>query len=87
MVGIKLAFHFCSLETAFVVDLLDSTVLSRLIDIMRTSSPDLQRKAASILDFAAVIEPCTEKILSIDLETGLDALFQQKTLNGHLVPL
>ncbi|KAJ8548416.1 hypothetical protein K7X08_032519 [Anisodus acutangulus] len=70
-----------SLETANVVGLLDSTVLSRLVDIMRTSSPDLQRKAASILEFAAVIEPCTENILSIDLETGLDAVFQQKTLN------
>ncbi|MCE0480967.1 hypothetical protein HAX54_038277 [Datura stramonium] len=70
-----------SLETANVVDLLDSTVLSRLVDIMRTF-PDLQRKAVSILEFAAVIEPCGEKILSIDLETGLDAVFQQKTLNG-----
>ncbi|XP_055802968.1 uncharacterized protein LOC129872116 isoform X1 [Solanum dulcamara] len=70
-----------SLETANVVDLLDSIVLSRLVDIMRTSSPDLQRKAASILEFAAVIEACMEKILSIDLETGLDAVFQQKTLN------
>ncbi|TMW92143.1 hypothetical protein EJD97_013448 [Solanum chilense] len=70
-----------SLETVNVVDLLDSTVLSRLVDIMRTSSPDLQRKAASILEFASVIEPCMEKILSIDLETGLDAVLQQKTLN------
>ncbi|MCD7468263.1 hypothetical protein HAX54_006279 [Datura stramonium] len=56
-------------------------LLSRLVDIMRTF-PDLQRKAVSILEFAAVIEPCGEKILSIDLETGLDAVFQQKTLNG-----
>nr|XP_016467347.1 PREDICTED: uncharacterized protein LOC107789979 [Nicotiana tabacum] len=48
---------------------------------MRTSSADLQRKSASILEFAAVIEPCTEKILSVDLESGLDAVFQQKTLN------
>ncbi|XP_075110137.1 uncharacterized protein LOC107812016 isoform X1 [Nicotiana tabacum] len=70
-----------SLETANVVDLLDSAVLSRLVDIMRTSSPDLQRKSASILEFAAVIEPCTEKILSVDLESGLDGVFQQKTLN------
>ncbi|KAK4716256.1 hypothetical protein R3W88_014594 [Solanum pinnatisectum] len=70
-----------SLESVNVVDLLDSTVLSRLVDIMRTSSPDLQRKAASILEFASVIEPCMEKILSIDLETGLDAVLQQKTLN------
>ncbi|XP_010321147.2 uncharacterized protein [Solanum lycopersicum] len=70
-----------SLETVNVVDLLDSTVLSRLVNIMRTSSPDLQRKAASILEFASVIEPCMEKILSIDLETGLDAVLQQKTLN------
>ncbi|XP_060213564.1 uncharacterized protein LOC132640812 isoform X1 [Lycium barbarum] len=70
-----------SWETANVGDLLDSTVLSRLVDIMRTSSPDLQRKAASILEFAAVIEPCTEKILSIDLEAGLDAVFQLKALN------
>lgn len=65
-----------------MVDLLDSTVLSHLVDIMRTSSPDLQRKAASILEFATVIEPCMEKLLSIDVETGLDAVFQQKTLNG-----
>lgn len=65
-----------------MVDLLDSAVLSRLVDIMRTSSADLQRKSASILEFAAVIESCTEKILSVDLESGLDAVFQQKTLNG-----
>ncbi|KAL2485032.1 ARM repeat superfamily protein [Abeliophyllum distichum] len=60
--------------------LVEPTVLSRLVGILKKSHPDLQRKAASILEFIAVSEPCVEKIISADIESGLEAVFQQKSL-------
>ncbi|XP_031122636.1 uncharacterized protein LOC116025531 isoform X2 [Ipomoea triloba] len=69
-----------SLKTTNAVDVLDSAVLTRLIDILKTSSSDVQRKVASILEFVSVVEPCTEKIISIDIESGLDAVFKQECL-------
>uniref|UniRef100_A0A5B7BN26 Uncharacterized protein n=1 Tax=Davidia involucrata TaxID=16924 RepID=A0A5B7BN26_DAVIN len=70
-----------SLQTTNVGDLLDCAVLARLVEILKTSSPDLQRKAASILEFMTVSELCMEKIISVDIESGLDAVFQQNFLN------
>ncbi|CAH9081572.1 unnamed protein product, partial [Cuscuta europaea] len=69
-----------SLKTPNVVELLDSSVLARLIEILKTSSPDMQKKVASILEFVSVVEVCTEKIFSIDIESGIDAVFQQECL-------
>lgn len=62
-------------------DVLDSEFLARLTGIMKMSSPNLQRKAASILEFVTVTgSSCVEKIISADIESGLDAVFQQKIL-------
>ncbi|KAG8366739.1 hypothetical protein BUALT_Bualt17G0110700 [Buddleja alternifolia] len=61
-------------------DLIDSTFLSCLVDILKTSNPDLQRKAASILEFIVVIEPSMEKLISVGVEYGLESVFQQKSL-------
>nr|GMD26610.1 Coatomer beta subunit [Ipomoea batatas] len=72
-----------SLKTTNAVDALDSAVLTRLVDILKTSSPDVQRKVASILEFVSVVEPCTEKIISIDIESGLDAVFKQECLKAE----
>ncbi|CAK9134265.1 unnamed protein product [Ilex paraguariensis] len=70
-----------SLQTIQVVDLLDSVVLARLIEILKTSSPNLQRKAASILEFLTVSEQCFDKVISAGIESALEAVFQQRILN------
>ncbi|KAK9276800.1 hypothetical protein L1049_006336 [Liquidambar formosana] len=62
-------------------DVLDSAVIARLVEILKTSSPNLQRKAASILEFVTIIEPCMDKIISVDIESALDAVFQKKFSN------
>lgn len=61
--------------------LFDSAFVSFLVDIMKTT-PNLQRKAASVLEFITVIEPSVEKLISAGIESGLEAVFQQKILNG-----
>ncbi|KAH6827754.1 ARM repeat superfamily protein [Perilla frutescens var. hirtella] len=63
-------------------DLVDLVFLSRLVDILKTPIPDLQRKAASVLEFIMVIEPqpCMEKLQSTDIVSGLEAVFRQKSL-------
>ncbi|KAL0463465.1 UNVERIFIED_CONTAM: hypothetical protein Slati_0234100 [Sesamum latifolium] len=61
-------------------DLVDSTFLSCLVDILKTSIPDLQRKAASILESIVAIEACVEQLISADIESGLEAVFRQKSL-------
>ncbi|PQQ20815.1 uncharacterized protein Pyn_25086 [Prunus yedoensis var. nudiflora] len=48
--------------------------------ILKTPTPRLQRKAASILEFCTVIDPRMETIISVDVESGLDVVFQQKIL-------
>ncbi|KAI3466967.1 hypothetical protein Pfo_023630 [Paulownia fortunei] len=69
-----------STQTTARGDLVDSTFLSCLVDIFKTSNPDLQRKAASILEFIVVIEPSMEKLISTEIESGLEAVFRQKSL-------
>lgn len=59
---------------------MDSDVTTRLVEILKTSSPNLQRKASSILEFLTITKPDT--ILSEDVESGLEAVFQQKILDG-----
>ncbi|XP_039006942.1 uncharacterized protein LOC120134571 isoform X1 [Hibiscus syriacus] len=61
-------------------ELLDSAVITRLIEIMKTSPSNLQRKAASILEFMTVIEPSMETIIKEDMWSGLEAVFQQNAL-------
>nr|GMD29397.1 uncharacterized protein LOC109156869 isoform X1 [Ipomoea batatas] len=76
-----------SLKTTNAVDVLDSVVLTRLIDILRRVLGLMfwivQRKVASILEFVSVVKPCTEKIISIDIESGLDAVFKQESLKAE----
>ncbi|XP_022776434.1 uncharacterized protein LOC111318064 [Durio zibethinus] len=61
-------------------ELLDSAVITRLVEILKTSPSNLQRKAASILEFMTIIEPSMEMIMTVDILSGLDAVFQQKAL-------
>lgn len=61
-------------------DVLDTDMIARLVDIMKCSSPSLQRKAASILEFMAIIKPCVDSFIAPKIESGLLAVFQQKVL-------
>ncbi|KAK6931605.1 Armadillo [Dillenia turbinata] len=60
---------------------MDLAVIGRLIEILWTSSPNLQRKAASVLEFMTMVEPCIDTIISAGIESGLDAVFRPKILN------
>ncbi|KAL8463661.1 hypothetical protein ACS0TY_034350 [Phlomoides rotata] len=74
-----------STQTIFGIDLGDLTFLSCLVDILKTSVPDLQRKAASVLEFIVVIAPSTvEKLVSAGVESGLETVFQQKSLVAEM---
>ncbi|KAF9625290.1 hypothetical protein IFM89_020876 [Coptis chinensis] len=59
---------------------LDSGVISRFVEIMKTS-PNLQRKAASILEYIATIEPCMDELIAADIESGLVAVFHPRCSN------
>lgn len=61
-------------------DELDSAVIARLVEILKTASPNLQRKAASVLELVAVIDPSFELIVPVDIASALDAVLQQKDL-------
>jgi hypothetical protein len=76
---------FCSLQTTKVGDLLDSAFFSRLIEILKTPYPNLQRKAAFILKIVTANESHIEKIISVDIASGLDAVFQQESLKGKMI--
>ncbi|XP_075481784.1 uncharacterized protein LOC142522344 [Primulina tabacum] len=67
-------------QTVDLNELVDSTVFTSLVDIMKTSNPDLQRKASSIIEFITMIKPCVEKLVLADIESGLEAVFRQKSL-------
>ncbi|KAJ9554230.1 hypothetical protein OSB04_018275 [Centaurea solstitialis] len=64
-------------------DVSDPTFLSRLVEILTSSSLILQTKAATILEFLTAFEACREKIISLDIESALDSLFRQKFFNGR----
>lgn len=57
--------------------IIDSGIISLLINMLRTSSPTWQIKAASILEYTATFEPHAATIAASDIEAGLDAVFQQ----------
>ena len=61
---------------------MSSTTISCLIEILKTSPPNLQRKAASVLEFIANTEPIMDMVDSVVIESGLDAVFRQKVLEG-----
>ncbi|PIA63866.1 hypothetical protein AQUCO_00201293v1 [Aquilegia coerulea] len=60
---------------------LDSGVISRCVEIMKTS-PSLQRQVASILEYIATIEPSMEKLIAADIESGLNAVFDSRFICG-----
>ncbi|GMH25722.1 hypothetical protein Nepgr_027565 [Nepenthes gracilis] len=62
-------------------DLLDSVLIAQLVEILKTLSPTLQRKATSILEFMAFIKLCRVFLVTSDIEFGLVAIFQQKVFN------
>lgn len=61
-------------------DVLDTAFIARLVEILKTSSPNLQRKAASVLEFVVIIDPSMDLIISLDIGSGLEAVFQPKVL-------
>lgn len=73
---------FIILEKNCRKEVLDSSFVSCLVEIMKSSTPDLQRKAASILEFATMIDSSMDIIISADIESALIAIFQQEILNG-----
>ncbi|KAI8021362.1 U-box domain-containing protein 12 [Camellia lanceoleosa] len=73
-----------SLRTAHARDLLDSAAFAHLVQILKLSSPNLQIKAASILEFVTMAEPCIDQIISVDIESSLGAVFQQKIVNADM---
>ena len=70
------------LLTSYREVLLDSIFIDRLVNILKSSYPNFQRKAASILEFVTFVDPSLETIMSLDIESGLDAVFRQKVLEG-----
>ncbi|KAJ4973287.1 hypothetical protein NE237_006461 [Protea cynaroides] len=63
-------------------NVLDSKIIFHLIQILKTSSPCLQRKAASILEYVGITEPCMDTMMAADIISGLNAVFQQRVLDG-----
>ncbi|KAM7271261.1 hypothetical protein ACFE04_030475 [Oxalis oulophora] len=61
-------------------EVLDLAFISRLVDILKTSPANLQRKAASILEYVTVIDPSMDAITSADIESGLNAVLEQRGL-------
>lgn len=63
-------------------EVLDSAVLARLVEIMKSPNPNLQRKVASILEYVTIVDPCIDSIISMDIQSGLDAVFSTQVLDG-----
>jgi len=63
-------------------DVLDLDVVARLVDMLKHPSPELQRKAASVLEFVAISDSSMDTVISANIESGLLAIFQQIELNG-----
>ncbi|TKY69272.1 ARABIDILLO 1 [Spatholobus suberectus] len=61
-------------------DVLDSVFIAHLVEILKSSPPSLQEKAASVLEFVALTDPTLAPIISLDIESSLNSAFQQKIL-------
>ncbi|KAK7308702.1 hypothetical protein VNO77_42327 [Canavalia gladiata] len=66
-------------------DILDSVFIAHLVEILKSSSPSLQEKAASVLEFVALTDPTLASIISLNVESGLNSVFQQKILKISVV--
>ncbi|KAH0464136.1 hypothetical protein IEQ34_006922 [Dendrobium chrysotoxum] len=75
-------------ETSSMSDLIsrerviDSDVVKYLIRILKTSSPTLQTKIASIFEHLSSFEPYVTMLTISDIESGLHAVFQNLLSNG-----
>ncbi|AES59916.1 armadillo/beta-catenin-like repeat protein, putative [Medicago truncatula] len=49
-------------------DILNSVFTARLVEILKSFLPSLQEKAASVLEFVALIDPTLSPIISVDIE-------------------
>ncbi|KAL5721862.1 hypothetical protein ACHQM5_005451 [Ranunculus cassubicifolius] len=63
-------------------DVLDSSLISRLIKIIKTY-PSLQTKVASILEYISTIETSIDILISSDIESGLDAVFHPRFIHDR----
>ncbi|CAH2033697.1 unnamed protein product [Thlaspi arvense] len=61
-------------------EVLDATVISRLVQIAKTASHNLLRKTISVIEFATVINPNMDTIISEDITTVLEVALRQKVL-------
>lgn len=61
---------------------IDSEVISCLVNLLRTSCPKLQTKVASVLEYISAFESHTITITESGIETALDAVFQQASFDG-----
>lgn len=77
MVKVRFAFF-----ASYRKSVLESAVITCLVEILKTSPPNLQRKASSILEFIIIIDPSMDTVTSVDIASGLDAVFHQKVLKG-----
>ncbi|KAJ8770091.1 hypothetical protein K2173_010136 [Erythroxylum novogranatense] len=59
----------------------DPVLIASLVGIMKSSSPHLQRNAASILEFVAISDASMDAILLSNIGSGLDAIFNQRMLS------
>lgn len=50
------------------------------MEILKSFLPSLQEKAASVLEFVALIDPTLSPIISVDIEIGLNSTFQQNLM-------
>ena len=64
------------------MNVLDSTLVARLVDILKSESPTLQAKVASILEFLTMIGPGLETIIATNIGSILRAIFEQKLPEG-----
>ncbi|XP_010551613.1 PREDICTED: uncharacterized protein LOC104822169 isoform X2 [Tarenaya hassleriana] len=64
-------------------DVLNTTIISRLVQIAKTASPNLLRKVISIIEFGTVTNPNMNSIISVDITSALKAAFKQKVLEDN----
>ncbi|WCJ33574.1 ARM repeat superfamily protein [Euphorbia peplus] len=62
-------------------DLLDPSIIGRIVEMLKNKSSNLQRKAANVLEFVTIIDPSMKTIISSNIESGLEAVFQQKVVS------
>ncbi|KAJ8637024.1 hypothetical protein MRB53_011291 [Persea americana] len=61
---------------------LDADSIACLVNILKMPCPNLQKMAASILDYLATIETYVMMITAAGIESGLHAVFHQNVLHG-----